>query len=382
MTEQSLNIALLSPNEFTYSETFIKAHKERLRGSIHYYYGGNIPGQLEGHGYLMKYSVLLLNTLKERIGLTHALTKSTFLHNLKQSFIEKKIDLVFMEYGVCGASTFPICEVLNLPFIVHFHGFDASDNQILAQFERQYQAMFQQATYIVVVSKAMQIKLETLGCPKEKLILNPYGPHERFFKVQPHYTQPTFTAVGRFTPKKAPLITLQAFHQVWQKYPEVRLVMVGDTSVNNPLFISCKKMVDELGMKSVVTFSGVLAPSEIATLFKNTLAFVQHSVIASGGDQEGTPVAILEAGAAGLPVIATRHAGIPDVVLSGETGILVEEQDIQAMADAMINLLINPILASTMGQAAKKRIQAEFSMEQHISTLNALIDSAVNAKMI
>jgi glycosyltransferase involved in cell wall biosynthesis len=103
------------------------------------------------------------------------------------------------------------------------------------------------------------------------------------------------------------------------------------------------------------------------------LAFVQHSVTAPNGDMEGTPVAVLEAGAAGLPVIATRHAGIPDVVIEGETGLLVDEHDVEGMAAMMIRLAEMPETAMEMGSAARKRVREHFSMEQHISLLNRCI---------
>src|SRR5205823_4306575 len=78
-------------------------------------------------------------------------------------------------------------------------------------------------------------------------------------------------------------------------------------------------------------------------------AFVQHSVEASTGDCEGLPVGILEAGASGLPVIATRHAGIPEAVVDGETGVLVAEKDVRGMAHAMAHLLKSPELAGRLG---------------------------------
>ena len=111
--------------------------------------------------------------------------------------------------------------------------------------------------------------------------------------------------------------------------------------------------VRNLSLEKNVFFPGVLKPEMIAGFMQKSLAFVQHSIVASTGDSEGTPVAIMEASAASLPVISTYHAGIPDVILDGITGFLVPEKDIDKMADAMMVLLKDKELARKMGLAGK-----------------------------
>ena len=93
---------------------------------------------------------------------------------------------------------------------------------------------------------------------------------------------------------------------------------------------------------------------------------------------DGTPVAVLEASATGLPVVATRHAGIPDVVLDGETGLLVDEGDVEGMAAQMIRLADDPELAARLGRAGRQRVCAEFSMEKSIAGLWSIIEGAIH----
>ena len=107
-------------------------------------------------------------------------------------------------------------------------------------------------------------------------------------------------------------------------------------------------------------------------------AFVQHSITASNGDSEGTPVAVLEAGAIGLPVVATRHAGISDVVSHGETGLLVAERDIAGMAACMLELARNPSLAAGLGRNAAAQVRQHYTMEQSIRRLTRILDAAVH----
>lgn len=87
------------------------------------------------------------------------------------------------------------------------------------------------------------------------------------------------------------------------------------------------------------------------------------------GDSEGTPVAILEAGASGLPVVAPRHAGIPDVVVNGKTGLLVDEGDVTEMAKHMLRLAQEPELAANLGRASRQRIEDHFTMSKSIANL-------------
>jgi glycosyltransferase involved in cell wall biosynthesis len=110
---------------------------------------------------------------------------------------------------------------------------------------------------------------------------------------------------------------------------------------------------------------------------QSAAVFVQHSVVAPDNDHEGTPVAILEAGASGLPVVATRHAGIPDVVKEGETGYLVDEGDTDAMARYMIQLAKNPDLARRLGAAAREHIAAEYNEQRSNANLWHIIKSVV-----
>jgi hypothetical protein len=123
---------------------------------------------------------------------------------------------------------------------------------------------------------------------------------------------------------------------------------------------------------------GVVSHSEVAVTMGQARAFVQHSMRTSYGDSEGTPVAVLEAGASGIPVVATRHAGIKDVVVDGETGLLVDEGDVEGMAECMLRLAEDSALAATLGKAARERISAEFSMDRSISNLWHIVETAID----
>ena len=101
--------------------------------------------------------------------------------------------------------------------------------------------------------------------------------------------------------------------------------------------------------------------------------FVQHSNVAPDGDSEGSPVAIMEAQLSGLPVVATFHAGIPEIVAQNITGFLVDEGDVNGMANAMAKLVLDPGMASEMGANGQSRVSNNFTLDHHLSAVSALL---------
>lgn len=363
-----MNIALLSPNQNAYSETFIQAHKNLLKGKVFYYYGEELPNKLEGG--------LVINSRKRRI---LDIIKGHFCLNrfsleeqaLITSFKKYKIDLVLAEYGGTGEKIIPVCRELNLPFIVHFHGFDASISEII-KIKKKYKKVFDNASYVVVVSKKMYRDLLNWGCPQNKLVYNVCGPNEKFFEVKPKFSKQQFISIGRFVDKKAPYYLILSFLKIIEEFPEAKLIMAG----NGQLLNSCQNLIRFYNLEANVKLVGVITPEKYREYLEESLAVVQHSITAENGDSEGTPVGILEASAAGLPVISTNHAGIPDVIINGKTGFLSEEHDIQEMADNMLKFLKDKNLAKSMGKSGKENISKNFTLEKHIDKLNELIGRA------
>ena len=120
--------------------------------------------------------------------------------------------------------------------------------------------------------------------------------------------------------------------------------MVGD----GPLLQDARQLVNDLQLQGRVRFLGVEIPQEVAALMRQVRVFVQHSLMASDGSEES--VSVMEAQLSALPVVSTRHAGIPDVVIDGGTGLLVEEGDVRGMAEAMERLMADSELAARFGR--------------------------------
>ena len=372
--KKPLRVAIFSPSEGTVSETFIRAHRERLPLSIINRYESNwrlrddngrrIWTFGNAFGFISQRFVPKLNT-------------AAFNFILSQHLRRFGVNAVLAEYGMTGADLVEGCKRACVPLFVHFHGFDASVHTVLDSNRERYKKMFDYASGIVAVSIAMKDRLISLGAPQERLYVNAYGVDpDRFSGGSPETKDPIFCAVGNFVEKKAPYLTVLAFSKVAQAVSDARLIMVGE----GPLFGPCKRLATALGLGSRVQFVGVQNPDFISKLMRTARAFVQHSLEAENGDCEGTPVAVIEAQMTGLPVISTKHAGIPDVVVNEETGFIIEEGDVDGMSARMLQLAHYPELAGRMGRAARERALCNYTLDRHLNQLAEMIEIEVSLK--
>lgn len=360
---------MLSANRDAYSETFIVAQREHLPHNIFFYYHG-LPPRKIANGAAMR------PTFFQRM-LAKVTRSNDSLHttNLKRSFRNNHIDVVLAQFGPMGVAIAQICADLELPLIVHFHGADAYVMDHISPIEK-YKSMFDIADAIIVVSDDMKRQLLRLGAPETKLYLTCYGPRQEFFKINAPRNHKRFLSVGRFVDKKAPYYTILAFSRIIAAHGEARLTMVGD----GPLLNTCKNLVKYLKLETNVDFKGVLSHDEVCEIMQESLCFVQHSITADNGDKEGSPVAIIEAAAAGLPIVATKHAGINFTVVHNQTGYLVDEGDVEGMSQYMNRICSDFSKAIAFGDAGRRHISQNASMDKYISDIHIVILKVYDAK--
>lgn len=358
-------LCIVSPNRNAWSETFIANHIAHLPGVELTLTDGHLPKRdIEGEPLL---APTLLKRVVQRMRKAdpQEILRGTLVRLLKKH----RIDVVLTEYGPTGEAMLDVCQRAGVPLVVHFHGIDAFHTRLLNE-NRNYERIFKSAAAIVVVSREMEQQLLSLGCPRAKLHYNCYGIEvDRFTASDPANSPKHFLAVGRFVDKKAPHLTLQAFHKAWLRDPELRLTMAGD----GPLWESTKQLAQAEGLGDAVDFPGVITSDQVADRMRKVRAFVQHSVVTADNDHEGTPLSILEAMASGLPVIATRHAGIPDVIDHEVEGLLCDERDIEAMNANITALAADPALAAQLGTAARLRAEREHRLEDSLKSLAEII---------
>lgn len=370
-----MNICVTRSNKFSPSETFLRNQIKGLENYARVFpvYGGYLP-EYEENGKLLNtrwywfLDKLSKNVLKK---------ENNYFGNYGASeYLKKnKIDIVLANYGISGVKLMPICKKLNLPLIVHFHGFDASHKPTLRKYQSDYLDLFNYTKAIITVSHDMAEALIKMGAPAKKVFINVYGVDTDFFA--PGYLpkmDSSFIAVARFAPKKSPQTSITAFYKVLQSLPDATLTMVGP---KEELYKDCVHLVDKLQISDKVNFSGAKSPQEILPMLQRSTIFIQHSMVAPDGDSEGTPNSVLEASACGLPVVSTLHGGIKDAVIHGKTGFLVEEGDVEGMADYMIRLAEDSLLAKEMGENGRKYMEEEYAMDRQIHRLYEIIENTV-----
>lgn len=360
-------ICVASTKSWGEMETFIETHVRRLPFAVSLLTGTHLDRN--GGGTLLSWRGPV-GIVERRLGKV----RRRWLHRHQSRFLrERGIRAVLGEYGHRGGvRMMRACEETGVPLVVQFHGFDVyNDAQVIERYKTDYQKLFSSAAALIGVSRSMCRRLEDLGAPPERIQYIPYYVDPDQFSQCMPAEEPVFLFVGRFVDKKAPHITLRSFAAARELVGTARLEMIGD----GILLQSCRDLAQRLGVSNAVTFHGAQDHEFVRRAMLRTRCYVQHSVKATNGDSEGTPVSILEAQCRGLPVVSTRHAGIADVVDEGKTGFLVDEGDVDAMAEAMIRLASDYNAAVRLGEAAAARIRRVFGYDQTLGKLADVIRS-------
>lgn len=377
-TAGDLPVVLVRSHEFNYSETFVEDHVNHLSSQLTLLYGFPFPRFRRGGQSVLPAATeqKIQATLAAKSAITSELW-AEYSAGLASFLAQSGAKAVLVETGLMGAFVHEACEQAKLPFVVHFHGVDAFGRELLERWLPRYRKFFQSAASVLAVSRAMHAQLLQLGADPARTLLAPYGVAVDLPALaQPASAPPHFVAVGRFVEKKAPQLTLQAFAAVHRALPEARLIMIGD----GPLLAGCRQWAAEHGLAEAVTFAGVCSREVVSRSLASARVFVQHSITAANGDSEGLPLAVLEAGAHGLPVVSTRHAGIPDAVREGVDGFLVGEKDVTAMAEAMLRLAQDGELAARLGASFRERVGAHYSRQVSLVRLLHVLQAAAEGR--
>lgn len=286
-------------------------------------------------------------------------------------------DVVLAQFGPNAMRSMGACSDYNIPLIAHFHGYDASELLQMPSYCEKLRDVFEYTAACVVVSHVMKETMIKLGCKAGKLYVIPCGvPISEFPVSYQQQQQPChFVSVGRFVEKKAPGLVVRAFEYCARAVPGVRLTMIGD----GPLLDATIELVRQSQFRSQISIKGRQSIEKVTVVMQSAGCFVQHSVTTANGDQEGWPVSIAEAASTGLPVIATRHAGIPEQVIDRVTGFLVEEFDWESMGKKMIAVAEAPVWRKEAGILGRNHMEENGSFAQSALKLQSLIKSIVDS---
>jgi len=290
--------------------------------------------------------------------------------SVKRFLRDWHVQVAMGEYLDLSLPWFRLARELGIRFFGHAHGYDVSERLREAKWCREY-LQYNGAAGIITMSEFSREKLVNLGLEGNKIHVVPYGVDvvaEPLMREQTHIVR--CVAVGRMVAKKAPILTLDAFRRAAEVCPNLRLDYVGV----GELLPAVRHFVRAFDLSEKVMLYGSQPNEVVHKLMEAADIFLQHSMTdTETGDEEGCPVAILEAMSRSLPVVSTRHAGIPEAVVDGTTGYLVDEGSNVAMAERIVALASNYDLRRRTGTAGWQRAKEFFSWKKERSELTKVL---------
>ena len=287
----------------------------------------------------------------------------------RKILIRRDPALMHIYFGNTGVHLLPLVRKWDRPCIVSFHGMDVQNRPKEKGYEQRLRELLQVVPLVLVRSQSIANRLEQLGCNSDKIRMNRTGIPLAGFP----FVERSFPADGRWSlvqacrlvPKKGLFTTLEAFRLFRRTYPSAHLTIAGDGPLHEPI----KKRIRELQIDGAVTLTGFVDQPRLRLLFERAHLFIHPSYTTEDGNQEGVPNSMLEAMATGLPVVATRHGGIPEAVEDGKQGYLVAEQETARLAAALANLASDPELWRQFGRSASAKVSETFEQSRQVNQL-------------
>jgi glycosyltransferase involved in cell wall biosynthesis len=253
--------------------------------------------------------------------------------------------------------------LLRIPYSVTAHAGDIYVNPVLLP------EKLSEAKFIVTCTNYNKEHLSYLGeglfshklsCIYHGLEVSRYSPGP--FSLQ---NKGLILAVGQLREKKGFSFLLKACRTLIDQGYDLECHIVGE----GPLRQTLEAQIRQLSLENTVMLCGALPHQEVINKYRQAAIFVQPSILSLDGDRDGIPNVILEAMAMELPVVSTRHSGIPEVVQDGINGLLVPPADDIALAQALARLLDSPAERRRLGQRGRQTVIENFDLEQNVKQL-------------
>ncbi|MFC1508177.1 glycosyltransferase [Candidatus Omnitrophota bacterium] len=280
-------------------------------------------------------------------------TMVVMIRRLKRIIKEERIDIVHARSRVPAIIAFFASRRSGASFITTAHGYYST--HLLSR-------VMGWGRFVIVASSVIgRHMIEDFGVPRERIRFIPRGVDLDKFRFTPietshHKAEYKIGVVGRITPIKGHVFFLQAIARVVRIFPKARILIVGEAPQNKPEYKeNLKALIRKLNIEKHVEFLG--SRHDIPKIMSGLDLLVLPSV-----GQEAFGRVIIEAGASGVPVIATRVGGVVDIIESGRTGILVKPGDIMEMVESILKLLKNRSLAKNLAFEARKKVEKEYSL--------------------
>jgi colanic acid/amylovoran biosynthesis glycosyltransferase len=308
-----------------------------------------------------KHPIIILSSLNFFKYKKRALSLS--LLSVTTSFLNKKFDVIHCHFGSLGiwGAILKDIGICDSKIVTSFHGYDMS-RYILKNGRNAYDYLFKNGDLFLPISKYWKNKLIELGCDENKIFVYRMGIDINKFNYRERKNNNKtvdIITIGRLVEKKGIEYGIRAVANIIREFPNIKYNIIGD----GPLRSTLNNLIIDLGLKEKVQLLGSKAQGDVIGLLYGSDILLAPSVTAEDGDQEGIPVVLMEAMATGLPIISTKHTGIPELVLDGDSGLLVNEKDVESIGDKLKYLIVNPEKRITMGIVGRKIIEKSYNID-------------------
>ncbi len=233
-------------------------------------------------------------------------------------------DLIHAHFGFTAYKLILLKLFMRIPMVATFGGTDLAVHAARPKTGALYRVLFDVVEQLVAVSEDLRQSAIRLGCPPEKIVTVHRGVDTGAFRFEDRESRGEkaleILMVSRLSKKKGHLEAVAALARLPEDVPDWRLSIVG----SGPEEAAIRTHLSEKGLAEKVRFKGNLPIEEVRQLMADSDILLHPSLTPEDGDREGIPNAVMEGQATGLPVVSTRHGGIPELVVDGETGLLVE----------------------------------------------------------
>lgn len=366
---------------FKGSEVFIQQQAEALENFKKCYIGRRVIGK--------KPEGAVAHVLNERGDLAgkiseiaNAFTTSALPY---QTVLKAQpLDLIHAHFAIDGLYALKLAQLKGIPLCTTLHGFDVtvSNKDLLTSRSPAWISYFlhqkklkNQGDKFICVSDFIAQQALRHGFPENKIVqhyigidIDKYKPRER------QDYQGIILHVARLVEKKGTAVLINAIKHVKERNADVKLVIIGD----GPLMGELKAQVSSLGLERNVTFTGALSHGDVMTWMRKASMLVLPSITAKTGDAEGLGMVLLEAAVTGVPVIGTRHGGIPEAIIDEHTGFLVRERDANQLAERIDYLLNNEQTSFEMGDNARNFIREKFNLSEQTLKLEKIYQELIH----
>jgi colanic acid/amylovoran biosynthesis glycosyltransferase len=286
--------------------------------------------------------------------------------------------VIHAHFGDHATRTLGLKAATNAPMVTTFYGYDLA----LARepfWRNAYARLFREGECFLVEGHAMARTLAEIGCPPSKIHVQHLGVDLDAIPFSPRAPEAVCRVLiaASFREKKGIPQALEAYAKVLSSHPgKLSLTIIGDGPLREALHAQARS----LGLFDAIRWLGYQPHAVFLEEARNAHVFLHPSITASDGDTEGgAPVSILEAQATGLPVVATRHADIPEVT-HPDSAELVPERDVDALADALARVALHPQRWAAMGEAGRRHVAAEYDVRHQGIRLEGLYHSLIRQK--